>query len=271
MTDGAIRQPARAEPDPARAAFEPVHILNAGGDPQVLLVCDHASNATPPEYGTLGLKETDFRRHIAYDIGAAEVTRHLSVRLNAPAVLANFSRLLIDPNRAPDDPTLVMKISDRILIPSNRHVDAEERERRLARFYRPYDRAIAARIAAARAQGVVPALIAIHSFTPIFKGIERPWHIGILWSRDPRLAVPLLANLSAMPDLVVGDNEPYSGELEGDTMDRHGNRNGLPHVLIEIRQDLIDTAHGAAAWAERLGQVLAEVLADEAVRRPLPS
>jgi len=239
----------------------PFTVLNPQGDPAVLLVCDHASNYTPPEYDSLGLPAPEFSRHIAWDIGAADCTRALSGLLNAPAVLAGFSRLLIDPNRGADDPTLVMKLSDGAIIPGNRHADQAEIDRRISRFYQPYHEAITARLAAARAAGVICALISIHSFTPVFHGYQRPWHIGILWDKDARLARPLLETLGAEPGLCVGDNQPYSGELVGDSMFRHGTRNGLPHVLIELRQDLIDTASGARNWAVRLESVLRPILA----------
>lgn len=221
-------------------------IVNTDGDPRILLVCDHASNAVPDEYGTLGLPGEAFRRHIAYDIGAAAVTRALARLLNAPAVLACFSRLLIDANRGEDDPTLVMKLSDGAVIPGNRDADDAETARRLDRFYRPYHAAIAARIADARDRNISPALLSIHSFTPVWKGWQRPWHYGVLWDRDGRLALPLLRALDRSPGVVAGNNQPYSGELQGDCMNRHGTQNGLPHVLVEIRQDMIADDAGVA-------------------------
>ncbi len=221
-------------------------IVNTDGDPRILLVCDHASNAVPGEYGTLGLPVEAFRRHIAYDIGAAAVTRVLARLLNAPAVLACFSRLLIDANRGEDDPTLVMKLSDGAVIPGNRDADDAETARRLDRFYRPYHAAIAACIADARDRNISPALLSIHSFTPVWKGWQRPWHYGVLWDRDGRLALPLLRALDRSPGVVAGNNQPYSGELQGDCMNRHGTQNGLPHVLVEIRQDMIADEAGVA-------------------------
>jgi predicted N-formylglutamate amidohydrolase len=221
-------------------------IVNTDGDPRILLVCDHASNAVPGECGTLGLPGEAFRRHIAYDIGAAAVTRALARLLNAPAVLACFSRLLIDANRGEDDPTLVMKLSDGAVIPGNRDADDAETARRLDRFYRPYHAAIAARIADARDRNISPALLSIHSFTPVWKGWQRPWHYGVLWDKDGRLALPLLRALDRSPGVVAGNNQPYSGELRGDCMNRHGTQNGLPHVLVEIRQDMIADEAGVA-------------------------
>lgn len=242
------------------AADPPFDIYNQDGDPAILLVCDHASNHTPAEYNRLGLPAREFERHIAFDIGAALITRALARRLDAPAVLAGFSRLLIDPNRGVDDPTLIMKLSDGAIIPGNRHVDQTETERRIQRFYQPYHDAIAARITAARAAGILPALLSMHSFTPVFHAHSRPWQVGILWDQDGRLALPLLEALRQDSNLCVGDNLPYSGELVGDSMYRHGTKGGLAHVLIELRQDLIATSAMAEAWAERLEAVLRPVL-----------
>jgi predicted N-formylglutamate amidohydrolase len=232
----------------------------AGGGAPLLLLCDHASNALPKAYGTLGLPAAELDRHIAYDIGAAAVTRALAQRLGAAALLAGFSRLLIDPNRGPDDPTLVMKLSDGAVIPGNAEADAVEVERRIAAFHAPYHAAIARTIEAMLDRGVRPAILSIHSFTPRWKGIARPWHAAVLWDRDPRLAQPLIAALRAAGGLLVGDNEPYDGALENDTLYRHATARGLPHALIEIRQDLIGDDAGAAHWADRLASVVAPLL-----------
>lgn len=238
----------------------PFSLLNPDGGPSMLLLCDHASNYVPPQYNGLGLPAAAFARHIAYDIGAAHVTAALSRRLDAPAILAGFSRLLIDPNRGADDPTLVMKLSDGAIIPGNRSVDAAGVADRIARFYQPYHQAIAARILAARALGVAPAIISLHSFTPVFQGRGRPWQVGILWDKDGRIAQPLLASLRADGSLCVGDNQPYSGELVGDCMYQHGTKNGLPHVLIELRQDLIVENSDVESWAELLAAHLRPIL-----------
>lgn len=226
----------------------------------MLFVCDHASNRVPKAYGTLGLEEGAFAAHIAYDIGAAQVTRALAGAYGAPAVLAGWSRLLIDLNRGADDPTLVMKLSDGRIIPGNRNADDAEVEKRIDLFYRPYHAAIASQIAALRDAGVIPTIISMHSFTPVWKGFQRPWEVGVLWDKDGRLAHPLMAAL-ARAGFTVGDNEPYKGELEGDCMYMHGSLNGLPHVLIEIRQDLIATPDAAAKFAARLKPIIDEALA----------
>jgi predicted N-formylglutamate amidohydrolase len=220
-----------------------------------VVTCDHASNRVPPEVagGDLGLPPADMARHIAYDVGAAGVARALGAALDAPVILSDFSRLVIDPNRGEDDPTLLMKIYDGSIIPANRHADAVEIERRLDLFHRPYHRALGQLIAGRPA----PVIVAIHSFTPQFIGRPpRPWHVGVLYAGDTRLAYPLLARLNAEPDLCVGDNEPYSGHLPGDALDRHGVQPGLPHVLVEIRNDLIETAEAQEAWGKRLAPML---------------
>ena len=226
----------------------------------VLILCDHAANLIPPAYGTLGLTPEDLARHIAYDIGAAAVAEHLARELQAPALLTRYSRLLIDPNRGRDDPTLVMQLSDGRVVPGNAALDEAEIEGRIERFYAPYHQAIEAAIDTATAAGKPPVLLAIHSFTQAWKSVPRPWHVAVLWDNDPRLAFALLRGLEAIPGIIVGDNVPYSGQLKGDTLYQHGTLRGLAHALIEVRQDLILGAEGQAEWAERLAQVVRKVL-----------
>ena len=227
-------------------------VVPGRADAGLILLCDHAGNAFPPEYGTLGLPESQLRRHIAYDIGAAAVTRAVAAALGVPALLTRFSRLLIDPNRGADDPTMIMRLSDGAVIPGNRHLDAAERERRTARYYRPYHAAIEDVIGRCMAAGVPPAIVSIHSFTESWKGVPRPWHVGILWDRDARLAAPMIDYFHADGGLIVGDNEPYKGSLEGDCLWQHATARGLPNALIEIRQDLIREVQGQRQWAERI-------------------
>ena len=226
----------------------------------LVILCDHASNALPEAYGTLGLPPAELQRHIAWDIGAKAVTRHLSAALEAPAVLTRVSRLLIDVNRGEDDPTLIMRLSDGAIIPGNRYLDDAEREARISRWYRPYDDAIKRTIEKVATGGRPPVLFAMHSFTESWKGVPRPWHAGVLWDRDGRIALPLLEALREEGDLVVGDNEPYPGQYEGDTMWRHATRDGLPFCSIEIRQDLIAGEAGQLAWGKRLARLLTRVL-----------
>lgn len=226
-----------------------------------LVTCDHASNRVPPEVngGDLGLSPADMNRHIAYDVGAAGVSSALGNALNAPVILSEFSRLVIDPNRSEDDPTLLMRLYDGTIIPANRHADPDEVERRLTLFHRPYHTALT-NLAAARPDRVI---VSIHSFTPQLQGRPvRPWHIGVLFSNDRRLADPLLGRLRAEDDLCIGANEPYSGHLPGDAMDRHAIGPGRPHVLIEIRNDLIKTAQQQATWGRRLSPLLDAALQD---------
>jgi predicted N-formylglutamate amidohydrolase len=248
--------------DPVSAAVETIPGDPAGG---LVVLCDHASNALPPEYGDLGLPAGEFRRHIAYDIGAAALARQIAAALDAPAVLSRFSRLLIDLNRGEDDPTLIMRLSDGAVVPGNAQVDAREQQQRLERYYLPYHAAVTRALDAALATGRAPAILSVHSFTPAWKSRPRPWHAGILWDRDPRLAVPLIEALRADGSLVVGDNEPYVGALKGDTLYRHGSQRGLAHALIEVRQDLIADDEGVLQWAARLVPILGRLKDDPAV------
>ena len=239
---------------------EAYEVLGGSAALGLVILCDHASNALPSEYGTLGLAETELQRHIAWDIGAAGVTRRLAEALGAPAVMTRTSRLLIDPNRGEDDPTLIMRLSDGAIIPGNRHLDDAERERRIAQWYRPYHAAIRRVIAAVHDSGRQPILLGMHSFTDVWKGTPRPWHVGVLWEKDRRIAIPLLEALRAEGDLVVGDNQPYPGQYEGDTMWQHATTNGLPFCSLEIRQDLISSSEGQQAWAARLARILDRLL-----------
>jgi len=246
------------------AADVAVEAIEGDESSRFLLICDHATNIVPREVGggSLGLPEAEMGRHIAYDIGVRPVTHALAGLLGAPALLTRFSRLVIDPNRGEDDPTLVMRLYDGTIIPGNRRVAPEEVERRLDAYHRPYHRRIEAKLDAMLARGRAPALISIHSYTPQLRGRPpRPWEVGILWHHDGRIAQPLMARLRA-EGLTVGDNEPYSGELEGDTMSRHGTGRGIPHVLIELRQDLIAAPEAQRAWAARLAPILKSVVAE---------
>lgn len=225
---------------------------NRGG--RWLVTCDHATNSVSEAVipgGDLGIMAADMGRHIAYDIGAAGLSRHLARLLDSPAILSDFSRLVIDPNRGTDDPTLLMKIYDGTIIPANRHADAAEVERRLNLCYRPYHDAYA-EMAARPGIGIC----AVHSFTPRLNGRGmRPWQVGILWAGDDRVAGPLIRRLRDL-GLTVGDNEPYSGHLPGDSIDRHALAFGRPNVLVEVRNDLIRDEAGQREWAERLAPVL---------------
>ncbi|CUH64408.1 putative N-formylglutamate amidohydrolase [Thalassovita autumnalis] len=244
--------------------YHPFHIHGDDRDSRFLITCDHATNTVPPfvNGGELGLGAGDMNRHIAYDVGAAGVTRALADALGCAAILSDFSRLVIDPNRGDDDPTLLMKLYDGTIIPANRHADAAELERRLDACYRPYHAALAD-LAARRDDTVI---ISMHSFTPQLQGrAPRPWHIGVLWAEDGRYAQPLITRLKEEPDLCVGDNEPYTGYLPGDAIDTHATAHGRPNALIEIRNDLIETDQQQAQWGQRLAPILTETLSRSGV------
>jgi predicted N-formylglutamate amidohydrolase len=235
---------------------EAYEIIGADRASPWLVTCDHASNRVPGEIGggSLGLPAAEMDRHIAHDIGAAGVARHLADLLGAPAILTRFSRLVIDPNRGEDDPTLIMQLYDGTIVPGNRRLDDAERTRRLETYHRPYHAAYAD-LAARRADTIV---VAIHSFTPRLNcRAPRPWHVGILHADwDQRLSRPLLDLLRAEPDLCIGDNQPYAGHLPGDAIDRHALIPGRPNALIELRHDLIAVETAQRAWAERLAPIL---------------
>ncbi len=240
----------------------PASLLNPQGRSTLLLVCDHASNAVPTVLGDLGVHERERARHIAWDIGAATVTRMLSRRFDAPAVLAGFSRLVIDCNRPPGDPTSIPEVSDGTLIPANRGLDEAAMVARIEEIFWPYHQAVSGMMVRMRCRSTLPVLVAVHSFTPVMAGFRRPWHIGVLWDRDPRIARPLLHHLRGRAELVVGDNEPYSGREVGFTMDTHAGCAGLPHVELEIRQDLLADETGCRRWADIVGDALDAVLAE---------
>lgn len=244
----------------ASGGQSPVELVNRDGRAAVLLVCDHASRSIPPELANLGLEESELSRHIAWDIGAAAVTRALSARLDAPAVLGGFSRLIIDPNRYPGHEASILERADGVVVPGNRGLDKAQRASREAAFFRPYHDALSKCLAALQHRGPPPAVLSIHSFTPMLEGVRRPWEIGILWDRDTRLPVPLIQRLSA-DGIVTGDNQPYNArDGIGYTIVEHAEPDSLLHALIELRQDLIDTRHGVEAWAARLGEVLSDLL-----------
>ncbi|MFN3972005.1 MAG: N-formylglutamate amidohydrolase [Gemmobacter sp.] len=226
-----------------------------------LVTCDHASNRVPGWVagGDLGIAHEDMQRHIAWDPGAAGLATALAEALDAPCILSDFSRLVIDPNRGEEDPTLVMRLYDGTIIPANRHITPAAVEERLERLYRPYHAALA-ELAARRPDTVI---LAIHSFTPCLRGrAPRPWHVGILYSHlDARLSRALIARLGIEPDLCIGDNEPYEGHLPGDAIDRHALQPGRHNTLVELRNDLITDGGSQTAWAKRLAPSLETALA----------
>lgn len=248
----------------------PFEVVNLDGPRPIMLICDHASNAVPAALNDLGLDANTVRRHIAYDIGAAGVTRRLAARLNAPAVLSGYSRLLIDPNRAPGDPQSIMEISDNTPIPGNRGLSESDMKARVHTFHAPYHQGITDTLAHLWRKGVVPALFSIHTFTPRLGDQDRYWHAAVLWNRDPRLAMPLLDALSRRGEyggIHVGDNEPYSGRDLAYSIDTHGAAAGLPYCAVEIRQDLVESETGQDLWADILGDALESILAGPGLHR----
>lgn len=235
--------------------------LNAASDRPFFMICDHAGRAIPEKLGKLGLGPEHFDRHVSFDIGAASLTRLLSQRLGAPAILATYSRLLIDLNRAPGDPGSIPAISDGLVIPGNQNLSEADQINRVEAFFWPYHNAVSDALAHLWRMGPPPALFSIHSFTPkMDTGEQRPWDIGILWNRDPRIAVPLIEKLEARGDLVVGDNEPYSGKEIAYSIDMHAGAPGLANCAIEVRQDLISDDKGIERWADILVPVLEDIL-----------
>ena len=238
----------------------PFEAVNPGGGSPFLLLCDHASNRVPRRLDGLGLAPGRLADHIAWDIGAARVARRASAALDAPLFLAAYSRLVIDCNRPPGAPDSIAPVSADIAVPGNRGVTAEEARERAAAFFWPYHRAIAALLDERRARGLPGAIVSVHSFTPTLLGRSRPWHIGVTYHRDRRLADAILAELRRDPGIAVGDNQPYAVTPEGDyAIPVHGEGRDLPCALIEIRQDMIADEPGARRWADRLAGALTAV------------
>jgi predicted N-formylglutamate amidohydrolase len=250
--------------EPLVGASEPsaVESLNPEGKASILLICDHASCRVPAGLKNLGLDAAALCRHIAWDIGAAEVTRRLSKLLDAPALLTGYSRLVIDCNRQPGHPQSIPTVSDETAIPANKDLDEKQQEARVEAFFRPYHNTITATLAHLWRRGAAPALFSVHSFTPSMGGVARPWDAGVLWNRDPRIALPLIERLASEPHLTIGDNLPYSGRDLAYSLDRHAGAAGLPNCAIEIRQDRVADAAGVTFWAELLAKALKDILAD---------
>ncbi len=227
------------------------------GDSPFFLTCDHAGARVPRKLGSLGVSAEDMQRHIAWDIGAGALTLKLASALNAFAILQTYSRLVIDSNRRPGVPTSIVRISEATRIPGNEVVTVEEAAAREREIFRPYHDRISAELNERHLQNRSAILVSVHSFTPTFHGKPRPWHAGVLYNRDARVAIELLRRLRTEPGLVIGDNEPYSvGDTTDYTIPEHGERRGIPHVGIELRQDLISSEAGQNELAQRLTQAL---------------
>jgi predicted N-formylglutamate amidohydrolase len=244
-----------------RAWPDPVEVLNPAGPSPIVLLCEHASNYIPPEYGGLGVPAADLQRHIAWDIGAAQVTRHLSRILGAAAFLGTYSRLMIDLNRPLGVRSSIVTRSESTEIPGNAALSAAERERRERLIFTPHHEAIEAHLR--MRVGRPTFVVAIHSFTPVYLGDARKWHVGVLFEKGKALAEAMMERLRALePELNVGANVPYSVTIEDDYgLLVHGDNVGNPAMLIELRQDLIATPEAAERWAVRLAPILREVCA----------
>ncbi len=231
----------------------PFETLNVRGTSRALVVCDHASCRIPAALGTLGVSEVERTEHIGWDLGAGAVARRLASLLDAPAVLAGYSRLVVDCNRPAAAPDRIPAVSDTVPVPGNADLDQAEADARIAEIFTPYHDAIAAALDRMTASGLLPVLVAVHSFTPqLVGGDPRPWEIGICWDKDRRLADPLIERLRA-DGLLVGANEPYDfGVLTDYTVPAHAEGRGLPSLLIEIRNSEIRSATAVETWAQRL-------------------
>ncbi|HEX4050126.1 MAG TPA: N-formylglutamate amidohydrolase [Steroidobacteraceae bacterium] len=240
---------------------EPFRVEEPAGRSPFLLTCDHASALVPRRLNSLGLPAEELQRHIAWDLGAAAVALKLAARLGAFLILQNYSRLVIDCNRPPGSAQSVLRVSDGTRIPGNESVSPGEILAREREVFYPYHNRIQSELNARLATKQTTILVAMHSFTPVFHSIPRPWQVGVLYHRDRRLADLLLSYLMRDSELVVGNNEPYSVSDETDyTIPVHGERRGLLHAEVELRQDVIADEDGQSAWTERMAQALLQSL-----------
>jgi predicted N-formylglutamate amidohydrolase len=249
--------------DPARATLladdepRPFQVERPAGRSAFVLICDHAGTRIPRRLASLGLQAADVQRHIGWDIGAAQVASKLADALDATLILQPYSRLVIDCTRPLHSPESIDSISVRTSIPGNQQVSESDAARRRREIFVPYHARIREALDARRQDGRATLLVALHTFTPVYLDQARPWHVGVLYNRDARMARALGAALAAENGLVVGDNQPYDVSDETDySIPEHGERRGLPHVEIEIRQDLVADEHGQQDWALRLARLL---------------
>ncbi len=239
----------------------PLDVQGRDGPSPFFIICDHAGRLIPRSLAALGLPAGELERHIAWDVGAAGVARRLGAALGAHTVCQRYSRLVIDCNRPLDALDSIAPRSEKTVIPGNQNVAPAEAEERARAIFRPYHDEIRAALDRRQEEGRLTVLIAMHSFTPVFLEVPRPWHVGVLYNRDSRVATPLLQALRGEGDLVVGDNQPYAvGDLTDYSVVNHGERRGIPHVEIEIRQDLIAHEDGQEAWAQRFARILPLVI-----------
>ncbi|MBB5752779.1 N-formylglutamate amidohydrolase [Prosthecomicrobium pneumaticum] len=248
----------------AEGEASPVERIDGTGGAYVF-VCEHASNRLPASLGDLGLPAEALRAHIAWDPGAAAMTRRLAAHFSGDAVLQRYSRLVVDCNRDPDRPDAISTLSETTPIPGNAGLSEAARAARIAGCWTPFHAAVEALVTGRLEAGRPTALVTVHSFTPVFRGVARPWHVGLITTEDRRLADPMRVALAADPALVVGDNEPYSAKDHVDyTIRRHGLLRGIPHVMIEVRNDLVADAAGVEAWADRLARAIEVFVMPEA-------
>jgi len=247
----------------------PFQITNQNGRTPILLICDHASNVVPSKLNNLGLDHETLCKHIGWDIGAANITLGLSASLDSTAILAGYSRLVIDANRKPNNPNSIPKESDGIIIPGNKDLSKERQILRLNECFWPYHKKIFQTMYQSRHNGKTPTLFSIHTFTPSMNGKNRPWHIGILWNKDPRISKPLILELKNHPDkLIVGDNLPYSGSEFAYSLDIHAATLGLPNCAVEIRQDLANTNEKVSYWVKLLTKMLNKIVKNMEINHP---
>lgn len=243
--------------------YAPVRIENEGGTGAFVFLCEHASNYIPPSFAALGLNKADLDSHIAWDPGALGLARHLAALLDGPLVACGLSRLLIDCNRELNAKDLIPTCSEVTLVPGNADLDAAARQHRIDLSHIPFHAVAEAVIAGRLAAGIVPTIISVHSYTPTFKGAARPWEIGLLHDQAPDYAKRVIAALRETTEHVVGDNEPYA-PADGVyySLNRHAHSRGLPHLMIEVRNDLLQTGEQEETWAATLAPVLLKSLSD---------
>ena len=244
------------EKDPAVVKIE-----NLNGAAPVLVTCDHASNFIPDSLGNLGLSDNDLNRHIAYDIGALDLSRVLADKLDAPLIHSGYSRLVIDLNRHLDDPSSIPIVSEGTEVPGNHPLSKKQKQNRIDELFKPYHEKFSQTLDGFQSIGIHPVILAIHTFTPVYHGQKRPWHAGVMWDTDDRMAVPFLNNLKLQSDLVIGDNQPYTAlDPLGYAFDVHARGRGLPHLFIEVRQDLVTDEVGVMRWATILHEAVKPLL-----------
>lgn len=247
------------------------HTLHAKGKGRCVIICDHASNLVPKALDNLGLSKKDLQKHIAWDPGTADIGRYMGRALDAPLILAGYSRLVVDLNRGHTNKDCMRKVSDGIKIPGNKKLTVAQKKQRLDALFWPYHGEIDRRIEKFLKAGVTPVLISIHSFTPVMGGFKRPWHIGVMWNKHSKLAKKLAANLRKNnPKLVIGENEPYSMKdkaIGKDSIRRHAGRFKLPYIILEFRQDLVSTKKGALKFAKIFYKSVKPMLDDEKIYR----